>query len=143
MLRSGMMGWLTVMQNTTEWSPEQHAAAREAIALYKTRLRPLIRDAQLFHISARPDGVHWDGMEYWDPARRQGVVFAFHGSDAAEPDHRFVLSGLNAQAIYHLHFEDGTSPDATASGQQLMTSGLRVVLRAPLSSELVFFSGSD
>ena len=142
MLRSGMMGWLTVMQNTIEWTPEQHAAARKAIALYKTQLRPLIRAAQLFHVSARPDGVHWDGMEYWDHALGRGVVFAFHGSDAAEPKHRFVLSGLNAQAIYHLHFEDGTSPDTTASGQQLMTSGLQVVLREPLSSELIFLSGT-
>jgi alpha-galactosidase len=142
MLRSGMMGWLTVMQNTTEWSTEQHAAAHEAIALYEAQLRPLIRDAQLFHISARPDGVHWDGMEYWDPARGRGVVFAFHGSDAAEPQHRFVLSGLNSRAIYRLHFEDGSSPDATASGEQLMTSGLQVALGEPLSSELVFLSVS-
>lgn len=88
--------------------------------------------------SERPDGVHWDGMEYWDHAGGQGVIFAFHGSDAAEPKHRFVLSGLDARTIYHLHFEDGTSPDATASGRQLMTSGLQVVLREPLSSEPVF-----
>lgn len=139
-LRSGMMGWLTVMQNTTEWTTDEHAAARNAIALYKKRLRPLIRDAQLFHISARPDGVHWDGMEYWDPARRQGVVFAFHGSDAAEPDHRFVLAGLSVRSVYHLHFQDGTSPDAEESGKELMTSGVRVVLREPSSSELIFLS---
>jgi alpha-galactosidase len=140
MLRSGMMGWLTVMQNTNEWTPRQHAAARAAIALYKRRLRPLIRDAELFHVSARPDGVHWDGMEYWDPARDEGVVFAFHGSDAEEREHRFVLAGLDPRATYRLHFEDGTSADATVSGEQLMTSGLRVVLREPLSSELIFLS---
>ncbi|MGA7538955.1 MAG: alpha-galactosidase [Steroidobacteraceae bacterium] len=140
MLRSGMMGWLTVMQNTNAWTRQQHAAARRAIALYKRRLRPLIRDAQLFHVSQRPDGVHWDGTEYWDPSRRQGVVFAFHGSDAGEREHQFVLAGLDARAIYQLHFEDGTSPEATVSGEQLMSSGLRVVLAEPLSSELVFLS---
>lgn len=140
MLRSGMMGWLTVMQNTSEWTARQHTAAREAIALYKTRLRPLIRNAELFHISPRPDGVHWDGMEYWDPARGQGVIFAFHGSDPAQSQHRFALSGLDARATYRLHFEDGTSPDTTVSGQQLMTSGLQVVLRDSLSSELIFIS---
>lgn len=74
-------------------------------------------------------------MEYWDPARGQGVISAFHGSDAAAPEHRFALSGLEAQTTYRLHFEDGTSPDTPASGQQLMTSGLRVVLRESLSSE--------
>jgi Melibiase/Glycosyl hydrolase family 36 C-terminal domain len=140
MLRSGMMGWLTVMQNTNEWSAREHAAARRALMLYKTRLRPLIRDAELFHISARPDGVHWDGMEYWDPASRQGVVFAFHGSGAAPREHRFVLAGLDARAIYQLHFEDGTSPDASVSGARLMSSGVRIVLAQPLSSELVFLA---
>jgi hypothetical protein len=140
MLRSGMMGWLTVMQNTNEWTAEQHAAAREAIALYQTRLRPLIRNAQLFHISPRPDGVHWDGIEYWDRALGQGVVFAFRSADTAEPEHRFVLSGLHARTIYELHFEDGTSPDEAVSGRQLMTSGVQVALREPLTSELVFFS---
>jgi len=65
MLRSGMMGWFTIMMDTTTWTPEQHAAARNAIALYKEKLRPLIRNAQLYHVSPRPDGVHWDGMEYW------------------------------------------------------------------------------
>jgi hypothetical protein len=78
-------------------------------------------------------------MEYWDRARGRGVIFAFHGSDRAETEHRFVLSGLDARATYRLHFEDGTSPDATASGQQLMQAGLRVVLPEPLTSELVFF----
>jgi hypothetical protein len=140
MLRSGMMGWLTVMQNTNEWTAQQHAVARKAIALYKARLRPLIRDAELFHIAPRPDGVHWDGMEYWDPARGQGVIFAFQGSNTTEPEHRFALSGLNTRTSYHLHFEDGTSPDTTTSGQQLMTSGLQVLLRDSLSSELIFIS---
>ena len=51
MLRSGMMGWLTIMLDTTAWTPEQHAAAKKEIALYKTQLRPLIRDADLYHIS--------------------------------------------------------------------------------------------
>jgi hypothetical protein len=136
-LRSGMMGWFTLMQDTNAWTAEQHAAARQAINLYKTNLRPLIRDAELFHISPRPDGVHWDGMEYWDPAQRKGIVFAFRGSGNDEPQHHFVLSGLDPQQRYHLHFEDGSSPDADLGGRQLMTSGLTVVLPRPLSSELI------
>lgn len=143
MLRSGMMGWLTVMQNTNDWTIEQHTAAREAIALYKARLRPLIRNARLYHISPRPDGVHWDGMEYWDPERDQGVLFAFHGSAADEREHRFVLAGLNPATTYHLHFQDGSSPDRAASAHELMTSGVRVTLPQPLSSELVFLSAKE
>ena len=139
MLRSGMMGWVSVMQDTNEWTPEQHAAARRAVELYKTRLRPLIRDARLYHISPRPDGVNWDGMEYWDPMRRKGAVFAFRGS-SGEPEHRFRLMGLDPRSTYRLQFEDGSSPNNTASGAKLMRDGLQLALSAPLTSELVFFS---
>jgi alpha-galactosidase len=137
-LRSGMMGWMTIMMDTTAWSPEQHDAARQAFALYKRELRPLIRDARLYHVSERPDGVHWDGVEYWDPARGKGVLFAFRGSIADEAEHRFVLAGLDAGKRYRLHFEDGSAPDGEATGSELMGSGLAVHLREPLSSELVF-----
>ena len=142
-LRSGMMGWISVMQDTSAWTPEQQAAARDAIALYKKKLRPLIRSAQLFHIAPRPDGVHWDGMEYFDPTRQEGVVYAFRGSVPEESEHRFVLAGLARSAEYGLHFEDGSSPDTVASGEELMTRGVRVALASPLSSELVFVSARE
>ncbi|MFZ0304770.1 MAG: alpha-galactosidase [Terracidiphilus sp.] len=139
MLRSGMMGWITVMQDTSAWSPQQHEAAHQAIALYKQRLRPLIRDAHLYHVSPRPDGIHWDGMEYWDPARGKGVVFAFRGSIADEPEHLFLLSGLEPGRRYRLHYQDGTISDHTFLGRDLANTGLQVHLKYPLSSELVFF----
>ena len=140
MLRSGMMGWLTLMLDTSVWTPEQHQAAKDEIALYKSELRPLIRDAQLYHVSSRPDGVHWDGIQYWDPARGKGVVFAFRGSTPDEAEHRFVLAGLQMGKQYRLHFTDGSAPDRTATGNELMGSGLLVRLQNPLSSELVFVS---
>jgi hypothetical protein len=136
-LRSGMMGWITVMQDTGAWTLEQRAVARQAIQHYKTDLRPLIRQAELFHISERPDGVHWDGMEYWDPKQKRGVVFAFRGSGKDEPEHRFVLEGLDPHKRYRLHFEDGSSADSEATGEQLMSRGLMVALPLPLSSELI------
>ena len=46
MLRSGMMGMLTIMQDTNTWTAEEHAAAKAEFALYKQKLRPLIRDAR-------------------------------------------------------------------------------------------------
>jgi hypothetical protein len=138
MLRSGMMGWVTIMQDTSAWSQQQHEAARLAITLYKQQLRPLIRDAILYHVSARPDGIHWDGMEYWDPARGKGVVFAFRGSIGDQPDHSFILSGLEPGSHYRLRFQDGTSADRTILGRDLGNGGLPVHLNDPLSSELIF-----
>jgi len=132
------MGWTTIMLDTTVWSPEQHDAARKAFALYKEQLRPLIRDANLYHVSERPDGVRWDGMEYWDPVRGKGVVFAFRSKTPDEAEHRFVLAGLKPEMRYRLHFEDGSAADAELTGRELMDAGLPVHLREPLSSELVF-----
>jgi alpha-galactosidase len=138
MLRSGMMGWLTIMTDTNSWSAEQHAEAKKEIDLYKKELRPLIRDANLYHISPRPDGIHWDGMEYWDSNRQRGVVYAFRGTIEAEKMHTFRLSGLNPDAHYRLKSYDHTSPDRTATGRELMGAGLKVILPLQNSSELVF-----
>jgi len=139
MLRSGMMGWCTLMQDTNGWTAEQHVAARRAFQVYKTQLRPLIRDADLYHISGRPDGVHWDGLEYFAPARGEGAVYAFRGSTPDEGSHAFRLSGLDAGSEYALHFEDRSSADRVASGRELMNTGLVVFLESVESSELIFF----
>lgn len=138
MLRSGMMGWVTIMMDTSVWTPAQHQAARNAFALYKQELRPLIRDALLYHVSPRPDGIRWDGLEYWDPVRAKGVVYAFRGTISDEREHRFVLFGLDAEKRYRLHFEDGSAPDREATGGELMGPGLDVHLQNPLSSELIY-----
>lgn len=140
MLRSGMMGWLTIMVDTSTWSVSQHAAAKKEIELYKKELRPLIRDADLYHISPRPDGVHWDGIEYWNQDRRRGVVYAFRGTIAGESAHLFALKGLKSSARYAITFHDHTSPDRTLTGGALMTHGLEVRLPYVNSSELIFIA---
>jgi alpha-galactosidase len=140
MLRSGMMGWLTIMIDTSAWSPEQHEEAGKEIELYKKELRPFIRDADLYHISPRPDGVHWDGEEYWDPHRASGVVYAFHGTTETERKYRFVLQGLQPSRHYQLRYYDHSSPDRMISGHELMTRGLPVALPLPNSSELIFIA---
>lgn len=138
MLRSGMMGWLTIMLDTTAWNPQQHAAAKQEIRLYKEQLRPLIRDADLYHIAPRPDGIHWDGVEYFDARRGKGVVYAFRGSSQTENQHIFKLYGLVPGKTYRLHFEDHTSPDRAITGRELLSSGLAVDLPVANSSELIF-----
>ena len=137
MLRSGMMGWLSVMIDTSSWTRAQHRAAVREIAFYKSTLRPLIRNADLYHVSPRPNGVGWDGLEYFDDRRGVGVLYAFHGSEVEPAMHAFRLKGLRAADRYRLHFRDGSSPDRTESGAELMRSGLRVRLPFADSSELV------
>jgi len=137
MMRSGMMGWLTIMQDTNAWTPDLHEEAKKEIDLYKRELRPLIRDADLYHVSARPDGVHWDGIEYWDSKRNRGVLYAFRGTTPSEKTHSFVLKGLRPEGRYRLRFYDRSSADRELSGRELM-KGLKVSLPLTNSSEIVF-----
>jgi hypothetical protein len=142
LLRSGMLGWFSLMLDTRRWTEQQRADARVQFALYRSSLRPLIRGADLYHVSERPDGVHWDGLEYYSPELRRGVLYAFRGSAPGEPRHRFRLDGLAPEGRYELRFQDrGTS--RIESGRALMRQGLTVLLSAPLSSELVFFERRD
>jgi hypothetical protein len=138
MLRSGMMGWLTIMLDTNAWSPQQHAAAKEEIDLYKKQLRGFIRDADLYHVSPRPDGIHWDGTEYWDPHQKKGVVYAFRGSAEDESSHAFALQGLRSSARYAIRFHDHSGKDQVVTGSDLLQQGLKVTLPMPNSSEIVF-----
>jgi alpha-galactosidase len=141
-LRSGMLGWFSLMLDPRRWTAEQRADARAQFALYRTALRPLIRSADLYHVSDRPDGVHWDGLEYWSPEKRRGVLYAFRGTAPGEPEHRFRLAGLDPQGRYALHFHDGGTR-RTVTGRTLMREGVAVTLPTPLSSELVFLERLD
>ena len=141
MLRSGMMGWFTLMLDSSRWTAEQHAAARTEFKLYKSALRPLIRTADLYHVGVRPDGVHWDGIEYYAPATGRGVLFAFRGNGADEVVHRFPLRGLDPRSRYNVRYHDrGLAGDVIADGRTLLRDGVEIRLPEPLSSELVFIT---
>lgn len=119
------------------WSAQQKAQIKRAVATYKEKLRPLIRNADLYHIFPRPDGKHWDGIEYFDPTAKKGVVYLFKsaaGNDTAS----VKLRGIQADAKYRVSFEDGSNPTVEKSGQEL-AAGIDVTLRGQLMSELMFF----
>ena len=139
MLRSGMLGWFSLMVDSNLWTPQQREDARAQFALYKSVLRPLIREADLYHVGERPDGVHWDGIEYYSAKLRRGVLYAFRGTVPDQPTHRFRLLGLNPSGRYRVRFQDeGKAADRVLTGQSLMQEGAQVTLPWPQSSELVF-----
>jgi len=137
MLRSGMMGWCTIMTDTSKWTPGQRAAARRQFALYKSELRPLILNADLHHITERPDGIRWDGIQYWDETTGKGVVFVFRGT-TRETEHRFVLKGLRPDARYELTSEDDSVPSEEFTGDALTKNGFVARLDGTESSDIIF-----
>jgi hypothetical protein len=137
-LRSGMLGWFSLMLDAGQWTPQQREAAQREFALYKSMLRPLIRQADVYHVADRPDGVHWDGMEYYSARLRRGVLYAFRGSASDLPTHRFRLSGLKGGSRYRLNFQDNPAANRELTGESLMQKGVDVELALPLSSDLIF-----
>jgi alpha-galactosidase len=139
MLRSGMMGWLTLMQDPHDWTAEQREAAKAEVGFYKDKLRPLIRSADLYHLTGRPDGKGWDAVEYFDPARGSGAIYVFRGSDPEPSASSLPLRGLPSGRWYRLEFRDHPEDNRTMSGRQLLAEGIGVTLPMPDSSEIVVF----
>ena len=140
MLRSGMLGWFSLMLDTSQWSPQQRAEARAQIALYKSALRPLIREADLYHVTERPDGVNWDGIEYYSGKLRRGVLYAFRGTapdrthspiPLARPQAPAAATGSRSRIRARPRIRCST-------GHSLMQEGVEVALPLPVSSELIF-----
>ena len=118
------------------WTDEETAAVKAAIATYKTRIRPLVRNADLYHILPRPDGKNWDGIQYYDPATRKGVVFLFKPAAGADTT-PIRFRGVDPATNYQVTFEDGSNPATVKSGAEL-SNGLEVTLKGAPVSELVF-----
>ena len=133
--RSFMMGYWSLSADTTKWTPEKIAACKKDIAAYK-RIRPILREGNVYHILPRPDGLHWDGIEYFDPASGRGVVFLFR-PDSPDASQVIFLKGLDQAANYHVSFED-TPATLRRNGKSLMEEGLRVELSEPLTSAIVY-----
>ncbi len=119
------------------WTTKQKADIKKAVTTYKEKLRPLIRNADLYHIFPRPDSTNWDGVEYFDPVTNSGVVYMFKPAPST-PQYNIKLKGLNANDSYVLSFEDGSNETTVLKGSELMTKGITVKLEGELISELMF-----
>lgn len=141
MLRSGMMGWFSLMQDPHDWTPEQRAAAKREFAFYRESLRPLIRSADLYHLTSRPDGAGWDAVEYFDPAEGMGAVYVFRGS-GPESATRIPLRGLRAGRRYSLQFRDHPESNTSKSAEELLSDGPEIKLHVANSSEIILLHES-
>jgi hypothetical protein len=117
------------------WTDQEKAAIKAAVATYKAKIRPLVRNADLYHILPRPDGVNWDGIQYHDPATGNGAVFLFKPGPVADTV-ILRLRGVAPTERYRLTFEDGSNPPTEKTGEEL-AKGLAVTLKGAPVSELI------
>ncbi len=118
-LRTAIMGpILTWAFDTPEY--------RRYIALYKQRQRPILRGANVYHILPMADGVHWDGLQFYNPDIKRGSVFLFKPGADVPPNEAVRLKGLNPHGVYTLTFEERTVLNCVRTGSQLMSNGIYV-----------------
>ena len=110
--------------------------------LYPNVMRPLIRNGNLYHILPRPDGVHWDGLQYIDLDSENeiiGMVLLWKPSNEEGSQKTIKLRGLDADASYQLTFQDRPEQNAVYTGAQLM-EGLTVTIEGDFGSEMIWIS---
>lgn len=116
--------------------------AEKYYGMFRDRLRPLVRNADLYHILPRPDGIHWDGVQYFDPdvddsGAVAGVAFLFKPTNTDGSTKTIAFKGLDPAATYDVVFEDRVSQNTTKTGAQLM-AGLSVTLSETRGSEMIW-----
>lgn len=117
--------------------PEVMPSVRANLALYRSTIRPLIREGDLYHTIVDP-ASGFDGAEYYSSSSDKGVVLLF-GPAGKKTVVR--LKGLNPDRQYRLVFTDQPARNSVRSGAHLMGEGLPVEFTGTVQSEIVLIQG--
>ncbi|MBO5069762.1 MAG: alpha-galactosidase [Roseburia sp.] len=116
---------------------------KEYVNLHNEKIKHLVRHANLYHILPRPDGIHWDGMQYGmveiPENRICGASFIFKPSDQDGTRKRIPVRGLNPDITYSAEFYEHKAQSFVATGRELMEKGFEIELTEVCDSDIVFF----
>ena len=130
-----------IAPSPAELNPILRDKIRSGVDLYKSRLRPILRDSVVYHHTPQTPYVSespWVVLEYASPDKRQAVATLFRTSSHEDSIYRFVPRGLDASLTYKVTFENRTET-VELSGIQLMTQGIPVRLETAGTSEMLLF----
>ncbi|MFN8009124.1 MAG: alpha-galactosidase [Terriglobia bacterium] len=136
--RCAMQGaWQIDPTNTSTWTLEERAGAKRSAEVYKSWIRPMLRDVKVHHILPRPDDIHWDGMFYWSESLKRGTLFIFRPNNE-EPVKQIRLKGLAGEKSYRIWSEDHSVAEGILGGKLLMNVGLEIRLPGKFTSDLIY-----
>ncbi len=114
--------------------------------VYNKLMKPLIRYGDLYHILPRPDGIHWDGLQYIDADSTnpiKGLVMLWKPTDTEGSEKTVYLRGLETDTMYRLTFEDRPEQNCEKLGSELMEAGLTVTIEGESGSEMIWISEAE
>jgi len=136
--RSGMMAsWVCAPTNTAGWTESEKQSVKRAVEVYKWWIRPILQDCKVLHIMPRPTDKDWDGLFYWSPGLRQGIVFIFR-PDAPNDKQTVKLNALDRRRKYWVWSEDGSLAAGLRTGGELTGKGLALTLTGRYLSDLIY-----
>jgi alpha-galactosidase len=114
---------------------------RTGVDLYKTKLRPILRDSVVYHHTPQTPYFSespWLVLEYASPDKKRDVATLFRTSNLDNPVYHFLPRGLDASALYKVTLEN-RGEIVELSGFQLMRDGIPVRLETAGTSEMLLF----
>jgi alpha-galactosidase len=133
--RSFMFGGpLILMQRLADLPPARLNFLRTEVDLYKS-IRPIYRNARVYHLTPQPDGFHNDAIQAVEPASGRSVIFVYRQEGDSSQEVVFPR-GLDPNGQYRVRLQEGNSAQI-ASGRDLMESGIGVALPRMFFAEIV------
>ncbi len=133
-----------IMLGSWNGSTEYFAYYKEYLLLHNAKIKHLIRHANLYHTLPRPDGIHWDGMQYGmdhsvNGNKVHGAAFVFKPSDKDGDSKHIKIRGLCPDAMYKADFYERKEQSFVASGKEIMEKGITVRMDGAPASDIIFF----
>ena len=129
---SSMQGGLGIGANLNQWTPQDFAAAKRLVAEYKA-VRATVQNGALYRLISPEGGSDYSVTESVARDGHEAAVFAFlHSSQKGLPYPQLYLRGLDPNATYSLHMQEGKLAEDTvqrASGDYWMHNGVSITLR--------------
>jgi alpha-galactosidase len=129
---SSMQGSLGIGANLNKWAADDFTTAKKLVTEYKA-IRETVQEGALYRLISPSQGSEYSATESVARNGHEAVVFAFlHSSQLGRPYPRLYLHGLQSDAIYSIHAQEGSLSATTvqrASGDYWMHHGVDVSLR--------------
>ncbi|MCF0199011.1 MAG: alpha-galactosidase, partial [Bacteroidaceae bacterium] len=138
-----MTGRLGMEMKPSDLTPKEFEFAKNAFALYKEKIRPIVQQGDQYRILSPYEGKGYASELYIDEAKTRGYFFAYKFRNYVNYDRpRFCFAGLDANAKYRLTEvnRDGRTDHwegATFSGRFLMENGIEIALNGNWASKVI------
>ncbi len=120
-------------------NPEHLARFKHYTDLYKSFIRPYLRNSRIYHHTPELPGREpsgWGILELASADKTRGMLGCFRLAGTAEDCRRIRLKGVSRGKNYSVKYEN-SGENSVVGGQALLDDGVLIRLSRPLASELL------